>query len=105
MGMSKENDSEFEKYKSLQKNFCIDSSTENLKKLFEFTLISKSKHLAEEFIKLCSISTDKTKFDDYLLILIKEYPDLGVKYYDEVVGFQKAQNTIEKYFARIEMVI
>merc|ERR1712025_1299037 len=105
MGMTDKVKSHLENYKSLQKEFCIDSSRENLNKLFNHVVESNLENLAEEFIKLCSISTDKDKFEDYLIILVKKYPKLGVKYYDEVAGYKKARCIIEKYFTRIEMVV
>ena len=51
-----------EKHKKLIKKFYIDSCAENLADLFNNTWKSNNENLVEEFIKLCCVSCDKSKF-------------------------------------------
>ncbi|KRH94703.1 hypothetical protein M153_1630002316 [Pseudoloma neurophilia] len=87
------------------KVFYLESSDENLKNLFEVVLSSNDKFIIEEFVKLCSMSADRPKFEKYLLPIVKNHPYIAIKYYDELVGYSDSKKIIWKYFTDIESVI
>ncbi|ELA46402.1 hypothetical protein VCUG_02124 [Vavraia culicis subsp. floridensis] len=92
-------------HKALIKQFYITSSTQNLEKLYQNALNSKDDEIVEEFIKLCCISVDRTKFKNYLTNIIEHFVWLGLKYYDEMDGYDEARTIIENEVKRLRMII
>lgn len=92
-------------HEKLINKFYINSTEINLYNLFENDYNSNLQSLAEEFIKLCSVSTNKQMFENFLIKFIEKYPLLGVKYYDELFGFESARSIIHGYFEKIKKVV
>lgn len=94
-----------EAHKKLMKEFYMNSSSENLKRVFDNVQESENTELIEDFIKLCCISADKEKFELFLQKIVEEHKFLAVKYYDEFHGYGKCQEIAEKYFEEIKQMI
>lgn len=103
--MKKENSSARKAHENLMKVFYLNSTPENLEKVFQNVWESDDDFLIEEFIQLCSLSADKPKFESYILRIVQKYKMFGVKYYDELVGYKNCRKIIETYFDEIEKVV
>ncbi|ELQ76974.1 hypothetical protein THOM_0001 [Trachipleistophora hominis] len=93
------------KHEALLKQFYITPSSQNVLALYQNAIDSKDDEIVEEFIKLCCISVDRTKFETCLTKIIERFVWLGLKYYDEMVGYEKARTLVEKEMERLKNVI